>query len=265
MAQTFLPGVRNWNTSVSRRDIEVFDPQARQSCLHDTWQLYDIIHPKIVVSHLKLSINGAVPQIGQYNPAKKHLWNYEVCSTRHKHIVMNLILHSICTSFQSLQCQSRIERKSLPNRIQNFDSNVVLRAMVMFRELTLNKVRHCRSTPYELAFMSIIVWKEMYSTYRWQTANYLKPSLTWNRAETGSNIRQPCSQGRVVFHRHLGKREDPGDEVDSNPGGQPGGLTGDTLRLFVGSSGFPCCRCRGSGGVGWRFHNTFTSTSWWHG
>ena len=207
MAQTFLPGVRNWNTSVSRRDIEVFDPQARQSCLHDTWQLYDIIHPKIVVSHLKLSINGAVPQIGQYNPAKKHLWNYEVCSTRHKHIVMNLILHSICTSFQSLQCQSRIERKSLPNRIQNFDSNVVLRTMVMFRELTLNKVRHCRSTPYELAFMSIIVWKEMYSTYRWQTANYLKPSVTWNRAETGSKIRQPRSQGRLVFHRHLGKRD----------------------------------------------------------
>ena len=134
--------------------------------------------------------------------------------------------------------------------------------MVMFRELTLNKVRHCRSTPYELAFMSIIVWKEMYSTYRWQTANYLKPSLTWNRAETGSNTRQPRSQGRLVFHRHLGKREDPGDEVDSNPGGQPGGLTGDTLRLFVGSSGFPCCRCRGSGGVGWRFHNTFTSRSW---
>ena len=26
MAQTFLPGVRNWNTGVSRRDIEVFDP-----------------------------------------------------------------------------------------------------------------------------------------------------------------------------------------------------------------------------------------------
>ena len=128
-----------------------------QSCLHDTWQLYDIIHPKTVVSHLKLSIIGAVPQIGQYNPAKKHLRNYEFCSTRHKHIVMNLILHSISTSFESLQCQSRIERKSLPNRIQNFDSNVVLRAMVMFRELTLNKVRHCKSTPYELAFMSIIV------------------------------------------------------------------------------------------------------------
>ena len=127
-------------------------------------------------------------------PRKKHLWTYEFCWTRHKHIVMNLILHSISTSFESLQCQSRIERKSLPNRIQNFDSNVVLRAMVMFRELTLNKVRHCRSTPYELAFVSIIVWKEIYSTYRWQTANYLKPGLTWNRAEPGSNIRQPRSQ-----------------------------------------------------------------------
>ena len=35
-------------------------------------------------------------------------------------------------------------------------------------------------------------------------------------------MRQPRSEGRLVFHRHLGKREDPGDEVDSNPGGQPG-------------------------------------------
>ena len=108
MAQTFLPGVRNWNTSVSRRDIEVFDPQARKSCLHDTWQLYDIIHPKIVVSHLKLSKNGAAPQIGQYNPAKKHLWNYEFCLTQHKHIVMNLILRSTSTSFESLQCHRHI-------------------------------------------------------------------------------------------------------------------------------------------------------------
>ena len=71
---------------------------------------------------------------------------------------MNLILHSICiVSITAVPEYSRIERKTLPNRIQNFDSNVVLRAMVMFRELTLNKVRHCRSTPYELAFMSIIV------------------------------------------------------------------------------------------------------------
>ena len=70
---------------------------------------------------------------------------------------MNLILHGISTSFESLQCQRRIARKSLPNRIQNFDSNVVLSAMLMFRELTLKKVRHCRSTMYELAFMSIIV------------------------------------------------------------------------------------------------------------
>lgn len=31
MALTLLPGVRNWNTGVSRRDIEVFDPQAGQS------------------------------------------------------------------------------------------------------------------------------------------------------------------------------------------------------------------------------------------
>ena len=28
MAQTFLPGVTNWNTGMSRREIEVFDPQA---------------------------------------------------------------------------------------------------------------------------------------------------------------------------------------------------------------------------------------------
>ena len=28
MALTFLPGMRNWNTGVSRRDIEVIDPQA---------------------------------------------------------------------------------------------------------------------------------------------------------------------------------------------------------------------------------------------
>ena len=49
---------------------------------------------------------------------------------------MNLILHGINISFESLQCQSLITRKSLPNRIQNFDSNVVLySAMLMFREL----------------------------------------------------------------------------------------------------------------------------------
>lgn len=124
-------------------------------------------------------------------PRKKHLWNYEFCWTRHKHIVMNLILHSISTSFESLQCQRRIERKSLPNRIQNFDSNVVLRAMVMFRELTLNKVRHCRSTPYELAFMSIIVWKEMYSTYRWQTVNYLKQGWNWIKYQAASFTGSP--------------------------------------------------------------------------
>ena len=69
MVQTFLPGVRNWNTSVSRRDIEVFDMQARQSRLHDSYTIFFI--PKIVVSHLKVSKNGAEPQIGQYNPAKK--------------------------------------------------------------------------------------------------------------------------------------------------------------------------------------------------
>ena len=41
MAQTFLLGVRNWNTGVSRRDIEVFDQQAWQSGLRcDTWQVY---------------------------------------------------------------------------------------------------------------------------------------------------------------------------------------------------------------------------------
>ena len=28
MAQKFLPGVRNWNTGMSRREIEVFNPQA---------------------------------------------------------------------------------------------------------------------------------------------------------------------------------------------------------------------------------------------
>ena len=33
MAQTYLPRVRNWNTGMSRRDIEVFNPQAWQSRL----------------------------------------------------------------------------------------------------------------------------------------------------------------------------------------------------------------------------------------
>ena len=28
MAQTFLPGVTNWNTGMSRREIQVFDLQA---------------------------------------------------------------------------------------------------------------------------------------------------------------------------------------------------------------------------------------------
>ena len=41
MAQTFLPGVTNRNTGVSRREIQVFDPQAWQSRLRrDTWQVY---------------------------------------------------------------------------------------------------------------------------------------------------------------------------------------------------------------------------------
>ena len=36
--QTFLPGMRNWNTGMSRREIKVFDPQARQSHFrHDNW------------------------------------------------------------------------------------------------------------------------------------------------------------------------------------------------------------------------------------
>ena len=33
MALTFLPGVKTWNTGVSRRNLEVFDPQAWQSRL----------------------------------------------------------------------------------------------------------------------------------------------------------------------------------------------------------------------------------------
>ena len=36
MAQTFLPGMRNWNTGVSRCEIEVFDLQA---ITPDTWQV----------------------------------------------------------------------------------------------------------------------------------------------------------------------------------------------------------------------------------
>ena len=41
IAQTFLPGVTNRNTGVSRREIQVFDPQAWQSRLRrDTWQVY---------------------------------------------------------------------------------------------------------------------------------------------------------------------------------------------------------------------------------
>ena len=66
--------MRNWKTGVSRGDIEVFDPQARQSRpRRDTWQLEDIFHPKTVVSHLKLSKKGALPQIGQYNLAEKNI------------------------------------------------------------------------------------------------------------------------------------------------------------------------------------------------
>ena len=42
MAQTFLLGVKNLNTGVSRREIEVFDLQAWQSHLtHDTWQVHE--------------------------------------------------------------------------------------------------------------------------------------------------------------------------------------------------------------------------------
>ena len=33
MPQTFLPGIINWNTGVSRREIEVFDQGV------DTWQV----------------------------------------------------------------------------------------------------------------------------------------------------------------------------------------------------------------------------------
>ena len=41
MAQTFLSGMTNQNTGVSRREIQVFDPQAWQSRLRrDTWQVY---------------------------------------------------------------------------------------------------------------------------------------------------------------------------------------------------------------------------------
>ena len=41
IALTFPPGMRNWNTGVSRRDIEVLYLQALQSRLrHDTWQEY---------------------------------------------------------------------------------------------------------------------------------------------------------------------------------------------------------------------------------
>ena len=43
MAQTFLPGMTNRNTGVSRREIQVFDPQAWQSRLRrDTWQVYTV-------------------------------------------------------------------------------------------------------------------------------------------------------------------------------------------------------------------------------
>ena len=41
MAQTFPPGTTNCNTGISRREIQVFDPQAWQSRLRrDTWQVY---------------------------------------------------------------------------------------------------------------------------------------------------------------------------------------------------------------------------------
>ena len=37
----FQSGVRNWPTSVSRREIEVFNPQARDSRLRrESWQVY---------------------------------------------------------------------------------------------------------------------------------------------------------------------------------------------------------------------------------
>ena len=37
----FQSDVRNWPTSVSRREIEVFNPQARDSRLRrDSWQVY---------------------------------------------------------------------------------------------------------------------------------------------------------------------------------------------------------------------------------
>ena len=39
MAQTFLPGVTNRNTGMSRREIQVFDPQV----WHDTWQVYKLV------------------------------------------------------------------------------------------------------------------------------------------------------------------------------------------------------------------------------
>ena len=38
LIKLFLPGMRNWNTGMSRREIKVFDSQARQSHFrHDNW------------------------------------------------------------------------------------------------------------------------------------------------------------------------------------------------------------------------------------
>ena len=52
MAQTFLQGVTNRNTGVSRRDIQVFDPQAWQSRLRrDTWQVYVQWNPVNMVTN----------------------------------------------------------------------------------------------------------------------------------------------------------------------------------------------------------------------
>ena len=98
-----------------------------------------------------------------------------------------------------------------------------------------------------------------------------KQQIAWNQAWLETGLKLDQISGYLVlrvasFSSPYWKTRRPWGWCWFKPWGTIKGDQGDslrdTLRLFVGNGDYPCCWCRGSGGVGWRFHNTFTSRSW---
>ena len=82
----FQSGVRNWTAGVNRREIEVFNPQARDSRLRrESWQVYihdtDASNNRFVFLYSRLSISRISTQDSKLSHARNH--TFQVCQYGH--------------------------------------------------------------------------------------------------------------------------------------------------------------------------------------